>query len=318
MLRGMSSGAANRARALDTAKTVVLLGALAGIGALVGYLALGTQGLGLALAAVIVLSFAGFRVPPEWVLRMQGGHEVKPWQAPDLVGMARSLAGRAGIPEPRLFLIPSPTPNALAVGGGHSPGALAVTSGALAVLSHDELEGVLAHEVAHLKNNDTEILRLAVLISEAVITLVRVSAWMALFITLFVGSARPLAGCDLPHAGVCRRHHGGNPHRPPAGPRDRAGEDLPLRIAPDALVPGRTARDGVFAQPPLYPRARRTPPRHGRARGPQVATTADRARPDTASAPCLSRRDLTYMASMMALSVALGRICAAVFAGSGR
>ena len=182
----MSEEKAIRLRLLDTAKTVGLLAALAGVAALVGFLALGVQGLLVAFIAVVFLSVAGLRVPPEWVIRMQGGHAVDRRAAPELARLVDSLSARAGIARPRLFLIPSDTPNALAV-GSRQRGALAVTTGALAVLRVEEVEGVLAHEVAHLKNNDTEVLRLAVLVSQAVTTLVRVSAWMALLLSLFFG-----------------------------------------------------------------------------------------------------------------------------------
>jgi heat shock protein HtpX len=173
---------------IDWLKTGALLAALMGIAGLVGHLVLGLTGLMMALLTVGFLAAAGLQVPPDWMLRVQGGRLIEPWQAPALARIVAHLSHRANIPAPRLFLLPSRAPNAMAVGGGgQKRGALGVTAGALITLDIEELEGVLAHEMAHLKNNDTRILRLAVVVSESVTTLLRVATWMALFVMLLVG-----------------------------------------------------------------------------------------------------------------------------------
>jgi len=88
------------------------------------------------------------------VLRMHGAQEVEPSQAPQLHAMVRELAAKAELPMPRVFLMDDPQPNAFATGRDPAHGVVAVTSGILAMLSPRELRGVLAHELAHIKNRD--------------------------------------------------------------------------------------------------------------------------------------------------------------------
>jgi heat shock protein HtpX len=141
-------------------KTIVLLGVmsalLVGVGALVapGYLYLFAA---LALAMNLGAYFFSDRI----VLRMHGANEVSPQQAPELHAMVEELAERAGIPKPRVFVIPEEQPNAFATGRNPKHGVVAVTEGIVQLLGRRELRGVLAHELAHIKNRDILIASLA-------------------------------------------------------------------------------------------------------------------------------------------------------------
>ncbi|MBN2576130.1 MAG: M48 family metalloprotease [Deltaproteobacteria bacterium] len=141
-------------------KTIVLLGVmsalLVGLGVLVapGYLYLFAA---LALAMNLAAYFFSDRI----VLRMHGAREVGPRQAPELFAMVEELAARAGIPEPRVFVIPEEQPNAFATGRNPKHAVVAVTEGIVRLLDRRELRGVLAHELAHIKNRDILIASLA-------------------------------------------------------------------------------------------------------------------------------------------------------------
>jgi heat shock protein HtpX len=172
---------------LNTLKSGLLLLGLASLSATVGYLLLGGFGLLFAAVAVVLVGGAGFGVSPQWVMRMSGAVPLSPWSAPDLHRIVNSLAKRAGVPSPELYLIPSAEANAMTTGSARERGALAVTEGLLHVLRKDELEGVLAHEIAHLRNRDTTILQAAGFISQTVMTLIQLSVWIALFSILIGG-----------------------------------------------------------------------------------------------------------------------------------
>lgn len=134
-------------------KTIVLLGSLSaivvGLGAWVapGYLYLFGA---LALAMNLGAYFFSDRI----VLRMQHAREVDPIEAPDLHAMVEELSAKAGIPKPRLYVIPEQQPNAFATGRNPERGVVAVTEGIVRVLDRRELRGVIAHELAHIKNRD--------------------------------------------------------------------------------------------------------------------------------------------------------------------
>jgi heat shock protein HtpX len=102
------------------------------------------------------------------VLSMYGAHEVDRRSAPELVGLVAELAGRAGLPMPRVFLIDEPQPNAFATGRNPDNAALAVTTGLMGQLSREELAGVIAHELAHIKNHDTLLMTVTATIAGAI------------------------------------------------------------------------------------------------------------------------------------------------------
>jgi heat shock protein HtpX len=149
-------------------KTAILLAGLTALFMGVGYLIGGQTG---ALIALVIA--AGMNVFSYWnsdkmVLSMYGAHQVDEQSAPDLVHMVRELAGRAGLPMPRVFIMEDAQPNAFATGRNPENAAVAVTSGLLNTLNRDEVAGVVAHELAHIKNHDTLIMTITATIAGAI------------------------------------------------------------------------------------------------------------------------------------------------------
>lgn len=167
----------------NTMKTAVLLAAIGGLLVLVGS-ALGGRGgavIGLALGLVIVGSSYWFS--DRIAVRAAGAHEVSPAEAPQLHAMVAELADRAGLPKPRVYVSPAAQPNAFATGRNPQHAAVAVTEGLLAQCPPDEVRGVLAHELAHIRNRDILIGSVAA----AVATGISFVANMALFAGMFGG-----------------------------------------------------------------------------------------------------------------------------------
>lgn len=165
-------------------KTILLLGALtallAGLGAVV---APGSMYLFLALAAV--LNLGAYFFSDRLVLRMQGARPLAAADAPALHEMVQELAGRAGIPAPRLYLVPSPHANAFATGRNPERGVVAVTEGILQRLDRRELRGVIAHEIAHIRNRDVLIASVAATIAAAIGYIGNMVQW-----TFFLGGGQ--------------------------------------------------------------------------------------------------------------------------------
>jgi heat shock protein HtpX len=134
-------------------KTIVLLGALSTL--VVGFGALVAPGQ-LALFGVLALAMnlGAYFFSDRLVLRMHHAREVTPAEAPELYAMVEELAARAQLPRPRVFIMPDEQPNAFATGRNPEHGVVAVTEGLLRLLDRRELRGVLAHELAHIKNRD--------------------------------------------------------------------------------------------------------------------------------------------------------------------
>jgi heat shock protein HtpX len=135
-------------------KTFVLLAGLFGLFLLVGQVVGGTQGLFLFGALGLLLNFVMFFFSDRMVLKMYRAKVVTPADAPELYGMVDRLRQRAGLPMPRVAIAPQPQPNAFATGRSPSHAVVAVTTGILEHMPKDELEGVIAHELAHIKNRD--------------------------------------------------------------------------------------------------------------------------------------------------------------------
>ena len=149
-------------------RTAILLAGLTALFMGVGFLIGGQTG------ALIALLFAGgMNLFAYWnsdrmVLSMHGAQEVDERIAPDLVRMVRDLANRAGLPMPRVYIMDNPQPNAFATGRNPEHSAVAVTTGLLNMLGHDEAAGVIAHELAHIKNRDTLIMTITATIAGAI------------------------------------------------------------------------------------------------------------------------------------------------------
>jgi heat shock protein HtpX len=138
---------------LNQLKTVVLLGALSALLVGVGG-AVAPQSLSLFAFLALAMNLGAYFFSDRIVLAMSRAREVSAHQAPDLHAMVTDLAARAGIPSPRVYLIPDAQPNAFATGRNPRHGVIAVTAGIMDLLDRRQLRGVLAHEIAHIKNRD--------------------------------------------------------------------------------------------------------------------------------------------------------------------
>lgn len=165
---------------LNQLKTILLLGVLSAVLIAIGG-SLGPQGLFIASAFALVLNVGAYFFSDRLVLRMHRAEELSPTQAPRLHAMMAELAERAGIPKPRLFRIPDWSANAFATGRNPANGVVAVTDGILDVLDERELRGVLAHELAHIKNRDILVSTIAAVIAGAVAHIASIVQWSAFF-----------------------------------------------------------------------------------------------------------------------------------------
>src|SRR5919112_1576207 len=152
-------------------KTAMLLAGLTALFGVVGYLLGGANGMLIALGIAVVTNLFAYWNSDKLALSAHGAVEVDETTAPELVGMVRDLAARAGLPMPRVYLIDNPQPNAFATGRNPENAAVAATTGILEILSPDELAGVMAHELAHIKNRDTLIMTVTATIAGAISTI---------------------------------------------------------------------------------------------------------------------------------------------------
>ena len=139
---------------MNNVKTFVLMGALVGLFGLAGQLLGGSQGLVMALAFGMLFNFVMYFFSDRLVLRMYGAHVVTEAEAPELYRMVDRLRQRAGLPMPVVAVAPHEQPNAFATGRSPKKAVVAVTTGILKYMPSEELEGVIAHELAHIKNRD--------------------------------------------------------------------------------------------------------------------------------------------------------------------
>lgn len=165
----------------NTFKTTLLLAALTGLFLGAGFLIGGTTGMLFALVVALVMNFGAWWFSDKIALRMSGAREVSPAEMPGLYQLVEHLAQRAGIPAPRMFIIESDTPNAFATGRNPSRGVVAVTTGIMSTLSTEELAGVIAHELAHIRNRDTLIASIAASVAGAVTFLAEMATWAMIF-----------------------------------------------------------------------------------------------------------------------------------------
>jgi len=152
-------------------KTAFLLGALSALLLVIGELLGGAQGLVLGFMFALVTNFASYWFSDKIVLKMYGAKEVGPEHP--LYRIVGRLAARAGLPQPRCYVIPQASPNAFATGRNPTHAAVAATEGILQILSEEELEGVLAHELAHVKHRDILISSVAATIAAAIMMISR-------------------------------------------------------------------------------------------------------------------------------------------------
>ena len=152
-------------------KTAFLLGALSALLLFIGESLGGAQGLVLGFLFAVVTNFVSYWFSDKIVLKMYGAKEVGPDHR--LYRVVSRLASRAGLPQPRCYIIPQASPNAFATGRNPTHAAVAATEGILQILSEEELEGVLAHELAHVKHRDILISSVAATIAAAIMMISR-------------------------------------------------------------------------------------------------------------------------------------------------
>src|SRR5262245_39042969 len=160
-------------------KTTVLLGLLSGLLLLIGDLLGGRSGLILALGLAVLMNFGSYWFSDKIVLSMYRAQEVGP--SHPLYQLTQRLAQRAGLPMPRVYIIPDASPNAFATGRDPNHAAVAATEGILHLLSEDELAGVMAHELAHVKHRDILISSVAATIGAAIMFTAQMAQYAALF-----------------------------------------------------------------------------------------------------------------------------------------
>jgi heat shock protein HtpX len=165
----------------NTIKTTLLLGLLTGIILWFGGYLGGQNGMVIAFMIALVMNFGAYWFSDKIVLAMHRAHQVDPAQAPALYRMVERLAQSAGIPTPRVFIIPSESPNAFATGRNPQHAVVAVTQGILRLMNDQELEGVLAHELSHVKNRDILIGSIAATLAGAIMMLANMVKWAAIF-----------------------------------------------------------------------------------------------------------------------------------------
>jgi heat shock protein HtpX len=136
-------------------KTAILLAAMTALFMGVGFLIGGESGMLIALVVAAGMNIFAYWNSDKMVLRMHGAHEVDARTAPELYYLVQELAQRAGLPMPRVYLMDNPQPNAFATGRNPQNSAVAATTGLLNMMSREEVAGVMAHELAHIKNRDT-------------------------------------------------------------------------------------------------------------------------------------------------------------------
>jgi len=162
-------------------KTAVLLAALTSLVVLIGQAIGGQQGMVIAFILAVAMNFGSYWFSDRIVLAMYRAQPIEEAQAPDLYRIVRRLTTRAGIPMPRVYLIPGDTPNAFATGRSPQHAAVAVTEGIMRMLDDEELEGVLAHELSHVKNRDTLTMTIAATMAGVITYLAHMAQWAAIF-----------------------------------------------------------------------------------------------------------------------------------------
>lgn len=165
---------------MNQLKTILLLGALSALLVAIGG-AIGGTALHLFLGLALLMNLGAFLFSDRLVLRMSGARLVDEQEAPALHAMVEELAQAAGIPKPKVALVPNPTPNAFATGRSPARAVVAVTEGLLRLVDGRELRGVLAHELAHVKNRDTLIATIAAAGATAISYIANVLQWSAIF-----------------------------------------------------------------------------------------------------------------------------------------
>ncbi len=162
-------------------KTTLLLAVMTVFIVIIGNLLGGRQGMVIALVLAAGMNFFSYWYSDKIVLRMYQAREATPQQAPELYGMVQTLARQASLPMPKVYIIPQEAPNAFATGRNPDHAVVAVTQGLLNRMNPNEVMGVLAHEMAHVKNRDILIGTVAATMAGAIMMLASMARWSAMF-----------------------------------------------------------------------------------------------------------------------------------------
>lgn len=166
---------------MNTIKTVLLMSVLTVLLVFVGNILGGSGGMTIAFLFAVIMNFGTYWFSDKIVLRMYKAQPVQREDNPELYRMTEELTARAGIPMPKLYIIPNDQPNAFATGRNPQNAAVAVTSGILKLLSREELMGVVAHELSHVKNRDILVGTIAATIAGAISMLANMAQWAMIF-----------------------------------------------------------------------------------------------------------------------------------------
>ena len=164
---------------INQLKTVLLLGVLTSILLIIGALIGGQQGLTVALIFAILMNFGSYFFSHKIVLMMYRAKELPKSKAPEIHKMVEDICKAAGLPKPKIYLVPSPHSNAFATGPSPKKAVVAVTEGIMKLLTKEELKGVLAHEIGHVKNRDILIQTIAATIASVISYLAFMARWAA-------------------------------------------------------------------------------------------------------------------------------------------
>lgn len=166
---------------MNSLKTAVLMALLMGILVAVGGAFAGRTGAMLMLVISLLMNFGSYWFSDSIVLKMYGAREITAQDAPELYNLVANLAENANLPMPKVCIVNSGTPNAFATGRSPSHAAVCVTTGIMNALDYDEIAGVLAHELSHIKHRDTLISCVAAAIAGLIATIGNIAQWAAIF-----------------------------------------------------------------------------------------------------------------------------------------
>ncbi|MHB8905121.1 MAG: zinc metalloprotease HtpX [Melioribacteraceae bacterium] len=166
---------------MNSFKTVILMTVMMVLFILVGNLIGGESGMMLAFVISLAMNFGSYWFSDKIVLKMYRAQEITREQYPQLYDSVENLATQAGLPVPKIYIMDNPTPNAFATGRNPEHSAVAVTTGIMNLLNKEELEGVIAHELTHVKNRDILVGTIAATLVGTITFIARMAGWAAMF-----------------------------------------------------------------------------------------------------------------------------------------
>lgn len=165
---------------MNSVKTVFLMTAMMALFLLVGYALGGNSGMTIAFIFALIMNFGSYWFSDKIVLKMYRAQQVTREQSPKFYNMVEQLAQNANLPMPKVYIINDPTPNAFATGRNPKNAAVAATTGILQSLNNDEMAGVMAHELAHVKNRDILVSTIAATLVGSITYIAQIAGWAAM------------------------------------------------------------------------------------------------------------------------------------------